>query len=413
MNRVNLTDVIAPAFYPVHHDINEEGHSEYWMAGGRGSCKSSFCSAEIILGLIKDPQANAIVYRRVGNTLKDSVYEQLIWAIDKLGVAQYFRCKLNPLEIIYKPTGQRILFRGADDPLKSKSIKLSKGYFKYLWFEELTEFRGMEDIRSIRQSIVRGVGTAFTFYSYNPAKTALNWVNIEKLRPVPNRLIHESTYLDVPEEWLKGAFLEQAETLRISNEMAYRNEYLGEVTGIGGQVFDNLKVREITDSEIGSFEHIYQGLDFGWYPDPAHWVKCCYNPSQLTLYIFDELRVNKTSNAELWKMLQEDKGVTSNDLITADSAEPKSIADLRSYGAMCRAAEKGPDSLRYSMRWLQSLKQIIIDPMRCQHAAREFSQYEYERTKDGEVISAYPDADNHSIDAVRYALNRIWRRGGQ
>ena len=178
-------------------------------------------------------------------------------------------------------------------------------------------------------------------------------------------------------------------------------------------MFDNLVIREITDSEIATFGSIYFGLDFGWYPDPAHWVKCCYNPAQLTLYIFDELRAIKTSNAELWRRLQEEKGMTESDPIIADSAEPKSVSDLRSYGCSCRGAEKGPDSVRYSMKWLQSLKAIVIDPARCPETAREFTHYEYERTADGDVVSGYPDANNHSIDAVRYALNRVWKRKGQ
>ena len=151
----------------------------------------------------------------------------------------------------------------------------------------------------------------------------------------------------------------------------------------------------------------------GGFPDPNAWTKCCYNPSQRTLYIFDELVVNKTPNEEMWKRLQEEKGVTNDDIIIGDSAEPKSIGDFRSYGSSMRGAEKGPDSVPYSMKWLSSLAKIVIDPNRCPISAQEFSTYEYEQDKDGNYISGYVDADNHCIDSIRYALNSVWKKRGQ
>ena len=262
-----VKSVIADVFKPASLDIDAMRNSEYWFKGGRGSTKSSFISIVIILGIMEDPNANAIIYRRVGNTIKDSVYQQMIWAIDTLGLSQAFKCKVSPFEITRIKTGQRILFRGADDPMKSKSIKLQRGYFKYLWFEELAEFRGMQDIRTIKQSVLRGVDRAVTLYSYNPPKSAQNWVNGESLKAVPGRYVHESTYLDVPTEWLGEAFITEAEKLRDTNELAYRNEYLGEVTGTGGNVFENVTVRDITPEEINSFGWFYQGIDWGWFPD--------------------------------------------------------------------------------------------------------------------------------------------------
>jgi PBSX family phage terminase large subunit len=175
MPEVRISQIIGPAFFPVHQSIRREEHSEYWLKGGRGSAKSSFISLEIVQGIVRDPEANAIIYRKVADTLRDSVYAQMVWAIGVLGLAAWFKCKLSPMEIIYVPTGQRIMFRGADDPGKSKSIKLDRGYFKYLWFEELTEFGGMDDIRTIKASIIRGGGHAISFASYNPPKSANNW----------------------------------------------------------------------------------------------------------------------------------------------------------------------------------------------------------------------------------------------
>ena len=139
----------------------------------------------------------------------------------------------------------------------------------------------------------------------------------------------------------------------------------------------------------------------------------CYNASQQTIYIYDELVVNKTSNEEMWRLLKEDKGVEDDDLITADSAENKSIGDFKSYGRTMKGAIKGPDSVKYSMKWLSSRAKIVIDPVRCPRSAEEFGTYEYEQDKDGNYISAYPDENNHCIDSVRYALNDIWRKKGQ
>lgn len=408
-----LSEIIAPAFYPVHWDIVDGKHTYYDLFGGRGSTKSTFIGVEIPLGIMEDPQANAVVFRKVGNTIGTSVYEQILWGLEALGVRSLWKCTTSPYRMTYIPTGQVILFRGLDKAKKMKSLKVARGYIKYLWFEELDEFAGEEEIRSVQQSVLRGGNKFVVFKSFNPPISRSNWANQYVLKPRRGAIRHKSCYLDVPPEWLGQQFFDDAEALREINPRAYEHEYLGNAVGTGGEVFENLDIRAITNDEIDSFDYTYMGLDFGWYPDPAHWVKLCYNPAQLTVYIYDELRVNKTANAELWNLLVMKKGVTGGDLITADSAEPKSIADLKDYGSLCRGAVKGPDSVKYSMKWLQSLKRIVIDPERCPHTAREFSTYEYERTPDGEVMSGYPDADNHSIDAVRYALNPVWRRKGQ
>ena len=411
--QILLSNLIAPAFYGVHWDIADERHTYYDLYGGRGSTKSSFVSLEIILGMMQDPVANAIAFRKVGSTISTSVFGQLQWAIDSLGVTELWKCTTSPHRMVYTPTGQTILFRGLDSPRKLKSVKVSRGYLKYLWLEELDEYAGEAEIRSVQQSVLRGGDKYVVFKTFNPPISRTNWANQYVLTPRESALRHKSCYLDVPREWLGEQFYDDADALKATNPRAYEHEYLGVPTGTGGEVFENLEIREITDAEIGTFDYTYMGLDFGWYPDPAHWCKLCYNPAQDVIYIYDELRVNKTSNKDLWDMLVMLKGVTGSDLIMADSAEPKSIADLKDYGALCRGVEKGPDSVKYSMHWLQAKKKIVIDPVRCPETAREFSNYEYERTPDDEVISAYPDADNHSIDSVRYALNPVWRRKGQ
>ena len=409
---VNLTDVMAPCFYDVHNDIKAGKHREYWLKGGRGSTKSSFVGEEIIQGMMRDHEANAIVYRRVGNTLFDSVYSQLLWVIEKFGWQKYFICKRTPMEIIIKNTGQKIMFRGADDPLKSKSIKLSKGYFRYLWFEELAEFRSPEDIRSIKQSVIRGKGNCITLCSYNPPKTASSWVNEEVLKEDPDRYVHHSTYLDVPKEWLGEDFISNAEMLKLTNPRAYENEYLGEITGTGGSVFTNLELRDIPDDEIMTFGAIYQGIDWGFFPDPFQWVRCCYDPARRILYIFDEYRTFRTGNAGAYEAIQD--RLSSDESLIADSAEKKSIADFHEYGAWwIRGAAKGPGSVAYSTKWLAALAGIVIDPKRCPESAKEFRAYEFERNAAGEFYNGFPDKNNHAIDAVRYALSNIWRRKGE
>lgn len=402
--------LIADSFKPIVRDIDKGGHSEYWLKGGRGSTKSSFISIMIIIGLLEDDDANAIIYRRVGNTLKDSVYAQMIWAIEILGCSEMFKLKGSPLEIIRTKTGQRIMFRGADDPLKSKSIKLVKGYFKYLWFEELAEFRSMEDIRTIKQSVFRGVDDAITFYSYNPPKSAQSWVNGESLADNPLRYVHSSSYLDVPVEWLGNSFIQQADILKMTNDRAYRNEYLGEVTGNGGNVFENVEVRDVGEDERNTLGSFYQGVDWGWFPDPFQWVRCAYDARKRVLYILDETRTNKAGNIETYNLVA--SKLRKDEPLTADSAEPKSIADWKEYGAWwIRGVVKGAGSVDYSIKWLGALRKIIIDS-RCVNAAKEFTQYEYERNKDGEFVSGYVDRDNHVIDAVRYAMYPVWKYKG-
>ena len=401
MDDVKLSEIIAPTFYSVHRDINRQGHSDYWLKGGRGSTKSSFISFEMITQMLKDPLANSIVYRKVADTMRESVYAQMIWAIDMLGISRFFRNKISPLEIIYTPTGQRILFKGADDPGKSKSIKLQKGYFKCLWFEETTEFDGMEDIRTIKESVIRTVDHAFTFYSYNPPKSANNWTNAEAIVPSKNRLVHHSDYTQVPQEWLGTAFIAEAEALRGTNEAAYRHTYLGEVTGTGGQVFDNLELGRIPDDELKVFDRFMHGHDFGFGVDPDAYVKAHFNKKLRKLFIVDEFYSIRTP---LNRLAEEILKRAGKGVVTCDSADPRMIAELRRLGVQSLAAKKGPGSIEHGMRWLQDLNAIVIDPVRCPNAAREFSTYEYRQDKFGNFLADYPDKGNHSIDSCRYCV---------
>lgn len=414
-NEVQLTDCIGPAFYDMHNSILTENKTYYNLMGGRGSLKSSTVSIEIVLGVMKDRAANAVCYRKVRDTLATSVYDQICWAIDKLGVSGEWHCTSSPLKCTYKPTGQVILFKGLDKAKKSKSIKVRTGYIKYLWFEEFDEFEGPEEIRSVEQSVIRGGDVFYVFKSMNPPKSKANWANayLERESTKPDVYTSVTTYLSAPPEWLGKPFINQAEWIKEVSPKVYEHEYLGKAIGNGTDVFDNLEIRRITDEEINRFDRIYMGVDWGWYPDPYQWVKMHYDAARRTLYIFDEYRCNKTSNKDTARYLMDVKGVNFRNYLTCDSAEPKSIADYKTYGLKARAAEKGPDSVRYGMKWLQSLNKIVIDPVRCPNVEKEFREYEYELNKDGEPTSNYPDANNHSIDATRYAMEKVWKRKGK
>lgn len=404
---MKLTEAIAPSFYEVHNFIKEHKYTHYWFKGGRASTKSSFISIELILGIMKNPKTNAVVLRKVERTLADSVFSQLIWAIEKLGVYQYWQIKKSPLELIYTPTGQQILFRGADDPKKLKSTRFRFGYCRYIWYEEVDEFFGMEEIRTINQTFMRGGDLFDVFYSYNPPKSINNWVNAEALIERPDKLVHTSTYLDVPREWLGEPFYIEAEHLKKFNELAYRNEYLGEPTGTGGAVFTNLTIRKITDEEISHFDYIKDGIDFGYAVDPSVYTQNHFDKTRKKLYIFNEIYKVGLSNKKLYEEIKPIK--VGRGLITADSAEPKSIDELISYGLDVKGAKKGPDSIEYGIKWLQDLEEIIIDNVRCPNTAIEFGTYEYEKDKMGEFIAKYPDIRNHSIDATRYSREEDMR----
>lgn len=347
--------------------------------------------------------------RKVANTLRDSVYAQYIWAIDQLGMTEYWEAKKTPMELIYKPTGQKIMFRGADDPMKIKSIKVPFGYIAITHFEEKDQFAGRPEIRTILQSTMRGGSKFWNFESYNPPISRDNWANKDSLEQRADRLCHKSTYLQAPPEWLGEQFIAEAEHLKATDERAYQHEYLGIAVGTGGNVFDNLELREITDEEVKTFDRIYQGADWGWFPDPFAFIRLHYDKTRETIYLLDEIYQNKLTNEASGNLIKE-KGYTDA-YVTEDSAEPKSVADHRSMGIPAKAAVKGPGSVEYGMKWLQRRK-IVIDKRRTPNAFREFAGYEYERNKEGDIISGYPDKDNHTIDAVRYALERVYRQMG-
>lgn len=409
MSDIRLSEVIGPAFHEVARDVFKHGHTHYDLSGGRGSLKSSCVSLLVPIIIISNPGTHALVLRKVANTMRDSVFAQYLWAIGELGMASHWEAKKTPMELVYKKTGQKILFRGADDPMKIKSIKVPFGYIAVTHFEEKDQFAGRAEIRSILQSTMRGGSMYWNFETYNPPISRDNWANKDTAEERPDRLCHKSTYLQAPEEWLGAQFLAEAEQLRTTDDRAYRHEYLGEAIGTGGNVFDNIEARTITDEEVRGFDRIYQGADWGWFPDPFAFVRLHYDRTRETIYFLDEIYQNKLTNDASAKAIK-DKGY-ADAIVTEDSAEPKSVADHRALGIPARAAVKGPGSVDYGMKWLQR-RTLVIDKKRTPNVYREFVGYEYERSRDGEIISGYPDRDNHTIDATRYALERIYNKSG-
>ena len=424
--KIPIKDCIIPKYDSALEDILNHKHTHYVFSGGRGSTKSSFVGGICIpLLIIANPDVHAVCFRKVGNTIQNSIFPQVTWGIGQLGLEQFFNIpKTYATPIVYKPTGQRILFMGLDDPMKVKSIKLPFGYTGITWFEELDQFAGENELRTVTQSTMRGGEKFWDFRTFNPPISKNNWANeyAEDARYRANTLVVHNTYLDVPRAWLGEQFIEEAEDLKEVNERAYVHEYMGIATGTGGDVFPNV---EEFDSDgyvdIGgtkmpimqTFDNVYNGIDWGFALDPFRFIKCHFDRNHLDLYIYREFTTVKTRNEEVYNILYKEKQlVTNEEQVTADSAEPKSIADFKAFGAFIRPADKGPDSVRYGIKWLQSLRHIYIDRNYCPETYKEFVNYEFEQDRDGNFISSYPDANNHSIDATRYALEKYYKRKG-
>ena len=461
---IKLSDLVGAGFWESHRAIRN-GCNEIVEAGGRGSGKSSFLSIELVLQLLKHSQCHAVVLRKVASTLRTSVYAQLLWAIHALGIGDYFRCSLSPLEMEYLPTGQKILFLGMDDAGKLKSLKMPWGYVGLAWFEELDQF-DQEEVRSAEQSLFRGGEFSLSLKSFNPPGNEKHWANLYFDEAKEGKFAHKSTYLELPRDWLGERFWADAAHLRQVNPTLYSLEYLGVPVGSGDQVFPNLVLVGATTpapcggtlssrrgleipspGERGDREAVGEewrqerpgsrsdrcydsqitariphqspaatasprgkpfgegmpkacGVDWGWWPDAWAFNRVAYDADNRILYILKELHCYRTGNRETGLMIK--NIIPAGELVIADSAEPKSIGDYRQLGLCCRGAKKGPGSVAYGLKWLQSLAAIVIDPEACPETAREFAACRY---VDGQV----PDRDNHHIDAVRYASQVFWR----
>lgn len=386
-------------------------YTRYVFKGGRGSAKSSHIALMLVLSIILEP-VNAVCFRKVGETLSKSVYEQIKWAIQFLGAEEYFRFKSSPLEIIYVERGNKFIFLGVDDPQKSKSIKTADFPIIYFWFEELAEFKTEAEVETVIKSILRGKlkeGLKYKgFFSYNPPQSKLNWVNKKySFGSVDdNTYVHHSTYLENPH--ISDEFLEDAENTKRRNELKYRHEFLGEAIGNGIIPFPNLQIRPITKEDINNIAIVRQGIDWGYGVDPVAFVRWGYSKKKKIIYALDEYYGVKRSNKNVAEYILS-KGY--DEPITCDSAEPKSIDDLREYELSAWGASKGKGSVEYGEKWLGDLEAIVIDPERTPNIAKEFQMIDYATDRDGNPLPRLEDKNNHTIDATRYAFERDMKKG--
>ena len=404
MNK-KISEIINKNFYEFWKTINSNKYLFHVLKGGRASAKSTHIAIWLVLALMKYP-VTCLCIRKVGNTLAESVFEQLKEAIDILNVGHVWKVQKSPLQLVYIPRGNKFIFRGADDPAKIKSIKMSKFPIAFVWFEELAEFKTEDEVSTIVNSVLRAElppGLSYkVIYSYNPPKRKQSWVNKKfETQFIPdNTYIHHSTYLDNPH--ISKAFKEEAEEVKKKNEFKYRWEYLGEPIGSGVVPFSNLVFREITDSEINSFDNIRQGNDFGYATDPMAFVRMHYDSKRRILYFIDEIYGVKMSIRELASKIKSKK--YDDYPVICDSAEPRSIAELKEYGIHALKAKKGPGSIEFGENWLDALEAIVIDNKRTPNVAKEYENIDYQTDKDGNVRPKLEDKDNHTIDATRYGL---------
>lgn len=410
-----LSELIPKPFHPLWNAALAKDILHIVCKGGRGSGKSSNI-AHIIVQLLMRYPVNAVGIRKVDNTIESSIFEQIKWAIHEQGVAHLFKINKSPMRVTYIPRGNYMIFRGAQDPARIKSLKSAEFPFAICWVEEMAEFESEDEITTITNSLLRGeLGNGLFykfFYSYNPPKRKQSWVNKKyesSFQPV-NTLVHHSTYLDNPH--ISKQFIEEAEAARERNPLRYRWEYGGEAIGSGVVPFDNLVIEQgsITDEMVAVFDNVRNAVDFGYATDPLAFVRWHYDKKKNAIYAIDEVYGVKISNRTLAKRLKE-RGY-QNDRIAADSAEPKSIAELRDELGIPRiyGVKKGPDSVEYGEEWLDDLDAIYIDPMRTPNIAKEFENIDYQTDKDGNPIARLEDKDNHTIDATRYAFEADMRQ---
>ncbi|ACI00362.1 gp2 [Listeria phage P40] len=414
----NIYNIISPAFYDLHDQIQAGTTPDnIWLEGGRGSTKSSFAFIEIIDGIMRDPLANAVVYRKVADTLRNTTYEQCKWAMDILGVTPLWKLNVNPLRMTYPnpETGQeqRILFQGADKATNTKGSMFSYGVCKYLIYEEAEQFSNADEMETITVSWLRGdYGDIkpLVFYCYNPPKFRGHWLNkhVVSLRHSPNDLVHHSTFVAVANshpEWLGEAFLRRALALKKLNPNRYRHVFLGEDVMTGNEVFPNLEYRPIDPSE---YHHLtpHEGFDEGYTTDPSVWLQVYYDRKRDTLYIVKEVFLYHAKTkviAETIRRKQEGKHDTE---IKGDSANPRVLDELEEYGLYTYGVKKGKGSVDHGIKWLSDRTKIVISED-CPKTFEEFNTYAIAEDARGNQRSGFPDKNNHSIDTCRYALEDI------
>lgn len=393
-----------------------KGYRDYWRfrgryrvcKGSRASKKSKTTALNFIVGLIQHPKANLLVIRKTFRTLKDSCFTELKWAMIRLGVVEHFHITESPLEMVYKPTGQKIYFRGLDDPLKVTSITVDIGHLCWCWMEEAYEISKETDFNmldeSIRGAVSDGLYKQITI-TFNPWNEH-HWLK-KRFFDVQDPDIFALTTNYLCNEWLDDADLKVFETMKTQNPRRYQVAGLGNWGIVDGLVYENWEERSFDLHDLtGKGLDALFGLDFGYTNDPSAFFCGMYDASRLELWVFDEFYESGLLNREI-----HDKIVAlgyGKEVITADSSEPKSIADLRQLGLhRVRPSIKGPDSIRKGVDFIQGLK-IYVHP-HCVNFLREISSYTWQEDKFGKKINKPVDEENHLMDAMRYALEQKMR----
>lgn len=394
-------------------DLVGRGYGRFWrfrgryrvVKGSRASKKSKTAALWFITNLMAHPQANLLVIRKVGATLKDSCFSDLCWAINRLGVAPWWITRKQPLEMVYLPTGQKILFRGLDDPFKIASISVESGSLCWGWVEEAFEILKAEDFdmldESIRGQTPPGLYKQWTL-TLNPWNER-HWIKRRFFDAEPSDQILALTTNYLCNEWLDDADRKVFETMKQNNPRRYKVAGLGEWGSVEGLIYDRWREESFDRSEIAKRPGVVSvfGLDFGYTADPTALFCGLYDAESSRLWVFDELYQRGLTNKEIAARL-EAKGY-SKERITADSAEPKSIDELRTLGVRrIKGARKGRDSVNNGIQFLQNLE-IIISPS-CVNFLTEIVNYAWQVDKWGQTLNRPAEGFDHLMDAMRYAL---------
>ena len=403
--RVNIAQVIGAGY----KDFWFSQHRYLIVKGGRGSKKSTTAALKIIYTMMKQPLTNALVIRRVFNTLRDSCFQQLKWAVERLQVSHLWKFTLSPLEAVYLPTGQRILFRGLDDPMSITSITVDKGYINLVWFEEFYQVEKEDDFNKIDMSIRGEMEPGYykqIIMTFNPWSEK-HWIKRRFFdNPDSNTLALTTTYKC--NEWLGPDDIALFESMKVNNPRRYRIEGEGEWGVSQGLIYTNVSEREFDILEVSKRPGTTSifGLDFGYTNDPTAFICGIVDEKAKELYIYDEHYEKAMTNSDIAKMIKY-KGYAKEQII-ADSAEPKSIEEIKRAGIpRIKAAAKGKDSILNGIQLIQDYK-LIVHP-KCENTLLELSNYIWD-TKDGAMINKPIDDYNHLLDALRYGMERIKRR---
>lgn len=393
-------------------DVIGKGYKDFWnckkryrvVKGSRASKKSVTTALWYIYNIMKYPNSNVLVVRKTYRTLKDSSYTQLKWAIHRLGVDHLFNCTQSPLEITYTPTGQKIYFRGLDDPLKVTSITVDVGSLCWLWIEEAYEINSEADFdmldESIRGEVQDGLFKQITL-TFNPWNDR-HWLKRRFFDKEQDDVFATTTnYLC--NEWLDESDLKVFENMKVNNPRRYQVAGLGNWGVVEGLVYENWKEQEFNVDEVKKKTTAVFGLDFGYTNDPSAFFCGLLDVGNKKLYVFDEMYEKAMSNRDIYNHISA-MGF-AKEYIVADCAEPKSIDELKYYGLRrITGAKKGKDSVNNGIQWIQELE-IIIHP-RCVNFLTEISNYQWATDKFGSKINTPVDDFNHLMDAMRYALEK-------